>query len=95
MYHCQCKAGRDQIGIGGRESLGIFSGVGVVLLQALKSRQGRQGTEGKDSFNTSSVNCGLQRKGSSEKVESGCSNKIIGKGEFLNQVQLMVGGKSR
>ena len=73
--------------------MGIFSGVGVVLLQALKSRQGRQGTEGEDY--TSSVNCGLQRKGSSEKVESGCSNKIIGKGEFLNQVQLMVGGKSR
>ena len=50
MRQLQCKADKDQIRIGGRESLGIFSafgtnggaGGGFLLLQAQKSRQGRQ-----------------------------------------------------
>ena len=41
-------------------------------------------TKGEEFFNTSSVNCGLQRKDSSEKVVSRCSNTIIGEGELLN-----------
>ena len=34
-------------------------------------------TKREEFFNTSSVNCGLQRKDSSEKVVSRCSNTII------------------
>ena len=49
-------------------------------------------TEGEDFSNTSSVNCGLQRKDSSGKVVSGCSNTIIGKGEFLNTSSVDLGG---
>ena len=49
-------------------------------------------TEGENITNTSSVNCGLQRKDSSGKVVSGCSNTIIGKGEFLNTSSVDLGG---
>ena len=94
VYHCPCKAGRDRIRIGGRESLGLFSGVwpkmgGSVTSSSEISARATNvfpntRTVGEDFSNTSSVNCGLQRKDSSEKVVSGCSNTIIGKGEFLN-----------
>ena len=96
VCHCQCKAGRDQIRIGGWESLGIFSDVGPKggggsvtssseILARAASVFPNTSTEGHDFFNTSSVyNCGVQREDSSKKVVSGCSNTIIGEGEFLN-----------
>ena len=49
-------------------------------------------TEDENITNTSSVNCGLQRKDSSGKVVSGCSNTIIGKDEFLNTSSVDLGG---
>ena len=64
-----CKAGRDQIRIGERESLGIFSGVGPKRGDSVTLS-----TEGEDSFNTSS----------SEKAVSGYPNTIVEEGEFLN-----------
>ena len=78
----QCKAGKDQIRIGGRESLGIFSTVGakggrggrisVTSSSEISARAANvfpnARTEGEDFSNTSSVNCGLQRKDSSGKV---------------------------
>ena len=101
----QCKAGKDQIRIGGRESLGIFSAVGpkrgrgrisVTSSSEISARAANvfpnARTEGEDFSNTSSVNCGLQRKDSSGKVVSGCSNTIIGKGEFLNTSSVDLGG---
>ena len=48
-------------------------------------------TEDENITNTSSVNCGLQRKDSSGKVVSGGSNTIIGKGEFLNTSSVDLG----
>ena len=46
-------------------------------------------TVGEDfSHTSSSVNCGLQRKNSSEKVVSRCSNTIIRKNEFLNTTSI-------
>ena len=101
MYHCPCKAGRDQIRIQGRESLGIFSGVwpkgggGVSLISSseISARASNvfpnKSTVGEDfSHTSSSVNCGLQRKNSSEKVVSRCSNTIIRKNEFLNTTSI-------
>ena len=64
-----CKAGRDQIRIGERESLGIFSGVGPKRGDSVTLS-----TEGEDSFNISS----------SEKAVSGYPNTIVEEGEFLN-----------
>ena len=94
VCHCQCKAGRDQIRIGRRGSSGIFSDVGpkkggsVTLSSEISARAAsvfpNTSTEGDDFFNTRSVNCGLQREDSSKRVVSGCSNTIIGEGEFLN-----------
>ena len=59
-------------------------GGGVPLLQeGQKSRQGwqvcfrTQALRGKILFETSSVNCGLQRNNLSEKVVCRCSNTII------------------
>ena len=74
MRNCQCKAGRDQIRIGGRESLGIFSGVepkrkgSVTSSSEISARGSTQALRGKIFLILSSVNCGLQRKDSSEKV---------------------------
>ena len=74
--------------------MGIFSGVGpkrggsVTSSSEISARAAsvfpNTITEGEDFFNTSSVNCGVQRKDSSGKVVSGCLNTFIGKGEFLN-----------
>mgnify|MGYP000288409950 CR=1 FL=1 len=87
MCHCQCIAARDQIRIRGWESFWRRvkgEGGGVPLLQeGQKSRQGwqvcfrTQALRGKILFETSSVNCGLQRNNLSEKVVCRFSNTII------------------
>ena len=64
-----CKAGRDQIRIGERESLGIIFGVGPKRGDSVTLS-----TEGEDSFNTSSL----------EKAVSGYPNTIVEEGEILN-----------